>query len=334
MNLIEKYAAIKQMIALLSGSMREDVLDSVPDAAKNIMYGLQIIEEKMIDKAVALKPELKDIQNAIYEYQQLINLIPSTSYETISKANAELAVLQSEMQNLITFDSMMFYNIYFNLNGATQKSVNNKPVFEPSLGVNTKSFDLWFQGSKVVNDKSEPLIVFHGTGASDFSRFTFDLFPGAYFAENKSYSEWFRTQKGGQDGVMFECVLRITNPIDLRLFKTDKVLYEEFVGYIELMYGYKLPENKMLKTASAQGNGLWAWQYIRGGSDWLKLIATNDLFDGIAFFENNPGDVKKGIENVTPAWLVFKPEQIKAAHGNVTFSYDSKDIRFKIGGEV
>jgi hypothetical protein len=45
-------------------------------------------------------------------------------------------------------------------------------------------------------------------------------------------------------------------------------------------------------------------------------------------------DLIKGKENVTPAWMLFKPTQIKEAMGNLTFSPYSNDIRFNKGGAI
>ena len=133
---------------------------------------------------------------------------------------------------------------------------------------------------------------------------------------------------------MFECYLRVQNPIDLKLFGVRLVKYDEFVGYILLKYGYKLPLNKMLKALSDAEGGLWAWRYIRNAIEWLKMIKNDGAFDGIKYYENNPADIKGGVEAVTPAWAVFSPEQIKSSRGNLTFSYDSKDIRFNKGGFI
>jgi hypothetical protein len=161
------------------------------------------------------------------------------------------------------------------------------------------------------------------------------MFPAMYFAENKEYSEWFQTVKGNGNGILYQCYVRITNPIDLRIFKTDLVKYDEFVGYIELMYGYKLPENKMLKASSDSRGGMWAWSYLRGGVDWLNFIIKDGKFDGIAFYENNTQDLdSNGKDKVTPAWMVFEPNQIKLAKNNSIYSLQSDDIRMKKGGKL
>ena len=67
----------------------------------------------------------------------------------------------------------------------------------------------------------------------------------------------------------------------------------------------------------------------------LKQLIKDKKFDGISFYENNPDEKDaQGNDLVTPAWMVFEPNQIKSAHSNVLFSMDSKDIRYKLGGEL
>jgi hypothetical protein len=329
---IEKYGRIKEMMGLLAGPYGDKLRAEIPEIEKNLYYHFTKIEDEYADELVQSNPEIKKLHDEFLEYRHFKSILTDKSLETVSKVNARLSELKSNYQTETSYNPLAYFNLYFLLNGATQKQLNDKPIIEHPFQI--KAFDDWFQGSKVVDTKGNPLIVYHGTGASDFSRFSFDTFPGAYFAESKSYSDWFQKARG-TEGTMFECYLRILNPIDLRLFKTDKVRYQDVVAYIALKYGYMLPENVMLRTASDRGNGLWAWQYIRGGVDWLKHIKNGKEFDGFAFFENNPSDKnKKGEENITPAWLVFEPNQIKAAHGNITFSYDSKDIRFQHGGPI
>jgi hypothetical protein len=101
------------------------------------------------------------------------------------------------------------------------------------------------------------------------------------------------------------------------------------------MYGYKLPENKMLKASSDSRGGMWAWSYLRGGVDWLNFIIKDGKFDGIAFYENNTQDLdSNGKDKVTPAWMVFEPNQIKLAKNNSIYSLQSDDIRMKKGGKL
>jgi hypothetical protein len=297
---------------------------------------LATLKAEILTEAIENQPEKF---NVINQYERLLKLLPETSVETKNIANKKITELFSNIQNEVGYDAETFFNIYFYLNQANQKELYenglaydfyNKNGFEDNF--TSINFEQWFANSKVINGE-EPMKVYHGTGANEFTKFNFDNFPIAYFAENKEYSDWFQKARGG-DGVMFQCYLRVQNPMDLRLFGVNLVKYDEFVGYILLKYGYELPLNKMLKALSDAEGGLWAWRYIRGGVEWLKMIKNDGAFDGIKYYENNPADLKGGVEAVTPAWAVFSPEQIKSSRGNLTFSYESKDIRFADGGFI
>lgn len=273
---------------------------------------------------------------AVTDFTKLLKAIPETSYETRKIANERLTEIYKKSQAENLYSPTTYYDIYFNLIGANQEKLKRTQAQIGSLFTSSNdNFNEWFGNSKVVQKGvlPAPRIVYHGTGATEFTKFSFDKFPVAYFAEKVEYSEWFQKAKG-TEGVLFSCFLRVQNPIDLTVFKVNKISYDEFVGYIELKYGYKLPFNKMLKTASERQKGLWAWQYLRGGVEWLKLIKNNGYFDGFYYYENNPQHIVNGKEVVTPAWAIFRPEQVKSANGNVTFSYDSEDIRFQSGGKI
>ena len=338
----EKYLLTLRTMAQLGGN-------GGTDFRKELGFSFQETFDKILNSVhneyitELLETKGSDIYNPINEYEALLESIPNTSFETRKIANDKITEKYKELQQEELYDPIAFYQIYFALNTANQKDLyesafyKNLKVKHNKTGLDllgrNESFASWFANSKVVDEDKNPMVVFHGTGASEFTKFNFDRFPVAYFAENKDYSDWFQRARG-TEGTMFQCYLRIQNPIDLRLFGVRKVTYDEFVGYIELKYGYKLPLNRMLKSASDVSGGMWVWQYIKGGVEWLNLIKNNGYFDGFKYYENNPDDLIDGKENVTPAWAVFNAEQIKSARGNVTFSYDSKDIRFEKGGKL
>jgi len=338
----EKYLLTLRTMAQLGGNGGKDF-------RKELGFSLQETFDKILNSVhneyitELLETKGSNIYNPINEYEALLENIPSTSFETRKIANDKITEKYKELQQEELYDPIVFYQIYFALNTANQKDLyesafyKNLKVKHNKTGLDllgrNENFASWFANSKVVDEDKNPMVVFHGTWAEDFTKFSFDRFPVSYFAENKSYSDWFQRSRG-TEGTMFQCYLRIQNPIDLRLFGVRKILYEEFIGYILLKYGYELPLNPMLKAASDNGGGMWAWQYIRGGVDWLNLIKNNGYFDGFKYYENNSDDLIDGKENVTPAWAVFNAEQIKSARGNVTFSYDSKDIRFEKGGKI
>lgn len=282
---------------------------------------------KVQSEELAKKDKKNPLAKEINEFLSLRDLLPLNSYDSINEINQSIYELEQKYQSEL-FDAECFFNIYFNQN-IQENQFEYKGVSETDL----PGFKSWFKGSKAIDGNGNPQIFFHGTRFDYFTRFKFETFPGNYFAANRDYSDYFR-KLAGQEGTMFTCYLRVLNPIDLSLFGTQKVKYEELLAYIDLQYGYQLPENLMAKKASDQRDGLWVWQYLRSSPSWLKVIRDGGVFDGIYFVENNPDDKVKGKDRETPAFLVFFENQIKNSVGNLTYSLDSKDIRFEKGGKL
>jgi hypothetical protein len=333
MDYIEKYRSLKTYMALCLSPYGNDLLQKFPWINSDLEKIQLMLEQTIIDNKESNNPEIVEAKKRLNELLSFRKLVPLNSLETINTVDSKISEITSELSENSSYDAETYYDVYFLQLGVTTK--DNASYANLNIH-NTKSiaFNNWFSNSKVVDSNGNPMPVYHGTSSGDFSRFKFDIFPGMYFAENKTYSEWFRTAKG-TDGIMFECYLKILNPIDLRLFKTNKIKYNDFIVYMKLRYGYELPENTMLRTQSEIRNGLWAWKYLRNGADWLKFIIKDKKFDGITFYENNPDDIlPNGEENTTPAWMVFNSNQIKSSNSNILFSENSQDIRFKKGGQL
>lgn len=316
----------------------------------NSLYGKKIREDKrsLVDFAtsivtttqkqyIKLVSDQKDgivlnMKREMNEAQQALALISDDSHDARKELNELIEQTAKQLQDIVLYNPNEFYENYF-------FSLVSPMTDEIDLTiVNDERFKLWFAGSKCVDKNGDPRIYYHGTGGvkiNEFDEFSFSPFPGAYFAENKSYADWFSKYRNGKS-IMYRVFLRVTNPIDLTPFHVDKVTYDDFVNYIKYTYGYDLPENKMLRAMSNAQNGMWAWQYLRSGVDWLKHIKQHREFDGFHYYENNPQDrLPNGEENVTPAYLVLSGNQIKAADArNRTFSLESNSIKMKKGGVV
>ena len=306
-------------------NLTQDEVDKIYAKAQNVVTKY---EDDYYRILLTEKVELKPIVEEIYDAKQALNVIPLNSFESRKELNNLITQDSEILQNELSYNPELFYEKYFLTLSST---INNKDAQDL---FNSERFKEWFGNSQVVNDKGEPLMVYHGSGGTtdEFVKFKFDLFPGNYFAENKSYAEWFSQYRGG-NSFIFRCYLRVQNPIDLTIFEIDKITYEDFVYYIQYKYGYELPFNKMLKAMSDKTGGMWAWQYLRNGVDWLKYFSSRNEFDGFHYYENNPSDIINGKENITQAWLVLNGNQIKSADiRNKTYSLFTNDIRMKKGG--
>jgi hypothetical protein len=318
----------------LTTLQNDDINNYEPDEYKKMYSSALDIINKYKDKYYEIllieKPIAEKLIKENEEAIEALKIIPEEEISSVSELNNLITENSKRLQNELSFNEDSFYEKYFiSLPSKIKETPAQDAVYD-------ERFIEWFGNSKVVNKDGKPLIVYHGSGGriDEFTSFKFDIFPGNYFAENKSYSEWFSQIRGG-NSFMFKCYLRVQNPIDLTEFKLDKVNYNDFVAYIKLKYGYDMPENKMLKAMSNATGGNWVWRYLKMGVDWLKFISKSKEFDGFHYYENNPDDIVNGKENVTKAWMVFHPNQIKAADNrNSTYSLFSKDIRMKKGGKL
>ena len=194
-----------------------------------------------------------------------------------------------------------------------------------------------FACSKVLSPKFEPQVVWHGTG-DEFSYFRFDNFPAAYFAVNKSYSQWFADLHAREgEGYTIPFFLSVNNPLDLTLFETRKIDPKTFFDYIFLQTGLTKDELDINPIFADSNLGtLETWMYLRNNPKMLKKLADSKLFDGIHFYETNPSIDESEPFYKTEAWIIFSPHQAKLAdpsRGLLLFS-SLKSFLLEKGGKI
>lgn len=329
---IDKYFVAQNFINLANSIYGENIRKEKPELITLAKEELEKYKGVYMNYKFNIDPNLTLSLDEIKEAQEALNIIPATSHDTIKSLTDLINQNATKVQDEALYDPLVFYNKYiYNLSTPMSTDLVENVI-------SNESFKTWFAGSKCVEENGNPRICYHGTGGlqlDEFDEFKFDLFPGAYFAESKSYSDWFASIKGGNNGYLYRVFLRVLNPMDFTEFGVDLVTYQDFVTFVRLKYGYELPENKMLKAKSDRENGIWAWRYLREGVDWLKFIKKNKEFDGFNYYENNPSDIINGKENVTKAWLVLNSNQIKSADvRNSSFSLLSNSIKMNKGGKL
>ena len=320
-----KYQSAIRFLALSQSDFGSFIRDKYPN--------LIDIAKKIVDdyKPKTENTEAKSLSTQILEINNYLQDLNPSDHDARKELTVELETLARQFKEESEYDWTMYYFKYlYNLSSHQGDEVNLDPM-------KNEAFVSWFLGSKVVDKNGKPMLVYHGTGVEgdEFDRFKFNLFPAAYFAEEKTYAEWFAAQKGAKGAsLLYKCYLRIVNPLDLSEFGTDSISYDELVLYIKLKYGYDMPENKMLRAMSERwGNDKWIWRYFRSAPNWLTYIRDMKEFDGICFYENNPQDLINGKENVTKAWVALFDYQIKSADlRNTTYSLESGKITMKRGG--
>lgn len=324
------YIASERFLSLLGSEYGEKIRKEKPELITLAERIKTQYQHKYMDIMIKEKPESADSIADIVEVKNALKLIPHTSFESIKELNDIITSESEKLQNILLFNPKTFYDKYFMSLVAPATDVLATDVQK------NDRFIEWFNGSKVLGSDQKPLVVYHGTGGltQEFNEFKFSPFPATYFAENKSYSDWFAELKKG-NSIVHKCYLRVLNPIDLTPFHLDKITYEDFLIYIKLTYNYDLPESPMIKEISDKTGGMWAWRYLRMGTDWLNYIKTRGEFDGFSYYENNPDDQVGGKENVTKAWMVFQGNQIKSADlRNTTYSLNSNSISMQKGGKA
>jgi hypothetical protein len=190
--------------------------------------------------------------------------------------------------------------------------------------------------SVVLTENFEPKLFYHGTG-QEFSYFKFDKFPAAYFAANQAYSQWFANLHGGDNGYTIPFFLNVRNPLDLTQFGIEEIRPKDFFDYMYLQTGLdpeQLEVNPLFLNPSAPARECWV--YLRNNPKMLKKLADNQVYDGIHFYETNPG-VDKGLPAYqTEVYITFKAEQCKIADNNrgLILMASLKSFLLKEGGKI
>jgi len=170
--------------------------------------------------------------------------------------------------------------------------------------------------SVVLTENFEPKLFYHGTGQA-FSYFKFDNFPAAYFAANPDYSKFFANLHGGDQGYIIPFFLNVRNPLDLTLFGTELIKPKDFFDYMYLKTGFdadQLEANPIFNNPTSPP--VECWRYLRNNPKMLKKLADNEVYDGIHFYETNPGVPVGQSAHKTEVFITFKPEQCKIADNN------------------
>lgn len=192
----------------------------------------------------------------------------------------------------------------------------NAPAIEGALEqkvrevLNTPEFRQWFGASKVVNQKGEPLVVYHGTGA-DFTSFDDSRIErpgygrGFHFADNPRVANFYAQQWRSGDRLTGDTVmptyLKIEHP-----FTGDYYKYMQDKGLDHGPLPVGMTRHDLVKQS-----------LIKEGYDGIryKHPSMDHTFDGYA-------------------WVAFHPEQIKSAIGNRgTFDPNDPNILHQAGAE-
>ena len=288
--------------------------------------------QNQIDKKLA---ELQDMRDMYY-------LKSDTSSQLLDKF--------ADLENQVKLEDMPTRTDKLSVNGRQSQLTEKQyqkvriPRFLQWYGDWIKAYETNNYGnvSKTINpETAEPLVLYHGSRA-DFVRWRFDDFPAAYFADNRSYAQWFSNVRGG--GILYQVFIKIVNPIDVRDMGVTPVPIADILDRLKTEYnidkydacprlkeyevGGQAAVNAFLQTPNA------FWQFIRHTSpQLLTYLRDKTFFDGVIMYENNIQDIVNGEPNVTGSYVVFNDNQMKWASADY-YNNLVHDSRFEKGGEI
>ena len=244
---------------------------------------------------------------------------------------------------------------------SADSALSGQPLFSKAPQTDTPAFKKWFGDSKVVDEKGEPLVVYHG-GADVVTDFTRGARRGgdvglAFFTDSidvaRSYAEtgippMHEGESESRVGGITQAYLSIKKPVPMtprEFFNGDMNKAFRFVKYdisendahsLEDLVDnrnteefweyftdleYRIPEVSQAHESLESHPFL---QYIAGlmtGSGMKEKIMSQ--YDGMIFDDAEAGGA---------TYITFRPEQIKSAIGNRgTFSPDDPNILFSQG---
>lgn len=209
--------------------------------------------------------------------------------------------------------------------------------------LNNSNFKSWFGGSKVVDEKGNPLVVYHGTGG-DFEAFNKeyqneatgfgDFGKGFYLSSIYDGSRYYTI--GKDNSYIFKVYLKVENPFvfDLISEKLDENTKERL-----LSLNVDIPIKHIIQDV-VNKNEPFAYREIGKtiSDETLSQIFIDNGYDGVFVnrsFITNDGTGDKLEKRNLYEIVVFEPTQIKSAIGN-SGEYDPNNpsIIMAEGGEV
>lgn len=245
------------------------------------------------------------------EAAELINAAPAVTgaVKLAKKAAPKIAESLGPTINKMAED-------YLTKTGAILKMAPDAPAIEipaaPKL--NTPAFKNWFGESKLVDDKGNPAVWYHGS-LREIDEFKKPSSSAAiFFSPQADFASSFANISKGN---VLPVYLKATNPFDYDNPKHREAVIQLAIENTPL---YKTAPDKVamrrvLDEALTKETGNWSTIEEKGFQDAIKKLG----FDSFYVKE-------RGIKNIG----VYKPEQIKSVFNKGTF--DPKDSRILYGG--
>lgn len=198
-------------------------------------------------------------------------------------------------------------------------NTGNKKVLNMDKIIKTKEFKKWFKDSKVVDENSEPLVVYHGTSArNDFEEFKKNK--AFYFTDNKKTADGFsedasldyiRKRNIDENSKDYNKFYNDDGQLKKKVYTTYLDIKKPFVVEADSQNWDELPIPKEMGAKGTKTTD----QIVR----WAKK---SDKYDGVIFKNIIDGSSYLAEDN----YVVFNPTQIKSVENRGTFSKNDANI--------
>jgi len=209
----------------------------------------------------------------------------------------------------------------------TRKTEKGLEFFQSTLKTDSKEFKEWFGDSKVVDEKGEPLVVYHGTD-KNFNTFnnTKNNNPdiAGWFTSNKEVAEAFTTELQTKRQIAKEGIRRKKGARLLAVYlKADNLLIAEGGKQITLDELSKETQIKFNKELIEEKyKSFFKVKDVMALDGWLDLPEITNAIKN----EGYNGIRGKGGQDLL---IVFEPNQIKSVNNQGSFSPESDNIFFQ-----
>lgn len=208
----------------------------------------------------------------------------------------------------------------------------------------TPEFKKWFGDSKVRDLAKRPMVVYHGTCSSGFTKFdpTKTREMGFHFGtppQAKDFLKGCGDARGKNPGI-YPVYLSIQNPLFTPdIYSEDPVYFIEWVENTNHIHEWFPDENdSYYRSLNRLREQLVETRFLPGREGYekrkpvykaiwglLRKVVTRKGYDGIRYKNENEGNTD---DPYNMAWIAFSPAQIKSATDNVgTFNRRDPDIR-------
>jgi hypothetical protein len=196
----------------------------------------------------------------------------------------------------------------------------------------TPEFKKWFSGSKVVDAKGEPLVVYHGTfRGNNFEEFRSTKFPGVagYFSTSPELASlaaepMFRSEEENANPHVIPAYLSLKNPLDATSLGGDPGGHINSYTFREIIskLGLKAKEHEITDVDEFRWEGRKnpVWSAL-ATPQFIEIVKRNG-YDGVKFHDVQ---LPEYVSGPTVEYVAFASNQVKSKFNRGTF--DPKDPR-------